>query len=80
MRMILIAAIAVILPKVLFANEIHKFIPSNSQQVLQVNLKDLAGMESIRQDLVSNINRQTGLDPKNEKVQDFILDNAKVKK
>jgi hypothetical protein len=69
--MILIAAIAVILPKVLFANEIHKFIPSNSQQVLQVNLKDLAGMESIRQDLVSNINRQTGLDPKNEKVQDF---------
>jgi len=71
MRMILIAAITVILPQFLCANEIYRFIPSNSQQVLQINLKDLAGMESIRQDLVSNINRQTGLDPKNEKVQDF---------
>lgn len=71
MRMILIAAITVILPQFLCANEIYQFIPSNSQQVLQVNLKDLAGMESIRQDLVRNINRQTGLDPKNEKVQDF---------
>ena len=71
MRKILIAAIVMILPKALCANEIYKFIPSHSQQVLQVNLKDLVGMESIRQDLVSNINRQTGLDPKNEKVQDF---------
>ena len=68
MRKILIAAvITVILPQFLCANEIYRFIPSNSQQVLQVNLNDLAGMESIRQDLVSNINRQTGLDPKNEK-------------
>ena len=71
MRMLLIAAITVILPQFLCANEIYRFIPSNSQQVLQINLKDLAGMESIRQDLVSNINRQTGLDPKNEKMQDF---------
>ena len=71
MRMLLIAAITVILQQFLCANEIYKFIPSNSQQVLQINLKDLAGMESIQQDLVSNINRQTGLDPKNEKVQDF---------
>ncbi|MBQ6599366.1 MAG: hypothetical protein IJH79_17600 [Lentisphaeria bacterium] len=71
MRVLLIAAITAILPQFLCANEIYRFIPSNSQQVLQINLKDLAGMESIRQDLVSNINRQTGLDPKNEKVQDF---------
>ena len=71
MRMLLIAAITAFLPQFLCADEIYKFIPSNSQQVLQINLKDLAGMESIRQDLVSNINRQTGLDPKNEKVQDF---------
>ena len=71
MRMLLIAAITAFLPLFLCANEIYRFIPSNSQQVLQINLKDLAGMESIRQDLVSNLNRQTGLDPKNEKVQDF---------
>lgn len=72
MRKILIAAaIAIIFPQFLCANEIYTIIPSNSQQVLQINLKNLAGMESIRQDLVGNINRQTGLDPKNEKVQDF---------
>ena len=72
MRTILIAAAAALfLTQILCANEIYKFIPSNSQQVLQINLKDISGTENIRQDLVRNINRQTGLDPKNDKVQDF---------
>ncbi len=72
MRIILIAAMAaMILSNALFANEIYRFIPARSQQVLQVSLNDIAGMKTIQQDLVRNINRQTGLDPKNEKVQDF---------
>lgn len=72
MRTVLIAVFAaMILSLTLGANEIYRFIPANSQQVLQVNLNDAAGMEIIQQDLIRNINRQTGLDPKNNKTQDF---------
>ena len=72
MRIFFIVVCAVmILFNSLHANEIYRFIPANSQQVLQVNLNAVAGMETIQQDLVRNINRQTGLDPKNEKLQDF---------
>ena len=72
MRIFFIVGCAVMfLFNALYANEIYQFIPANSQQVLQVNLNAVAGMETIQQDLVRNINRQTGLDPKNEKLQNF---------
>ncbi len=72
MRIFLIAAFAaMILSHSLCANDIYRFIPAGSQQVLQVNLNDIVGTEAIQQDLVRNINRQTGLEPENDKVQGF---------
>ena len=72
MRNILLCAfMAVILMQSLSANDIYKFIPRNSQQVLQVNLSSIIGMETIKQDLIRNVNRQAGLDQKNDKLLNF---------
>ena len=69
MRNILIMAlIAAVLPHTLCANDIYKFIPRHSQQVVQINLSDIAGMETIKHDLIRNVNRQAGLDQKDDKI------------
>jgi len=69
MRTILILAlIAAVLPHSLCANDIYKFIPTHSQQVVQINLSDITGMEAVKQDLIRNVNRQAGLDQKDDKM------------
>ena len=69
MRIILfMALIAAALPRTLCANEIYRFIPSHSQQVVQINLSDITGLEAVKNDLILNVNRQIGLDQKDDKM------------
>lgn len=72
MRIILfMALIAAALPRTLCANDIYRFIPRHSQQVVQINLSDITGLETVKQDLIRNVNRQTGLDQKDDKMLNF---------
>ena len=50
---------------------IYDFIPRHSQQVLQINLDVLRGMENLRDDMIRNVFRHSGIDNKKYNVNDF---------
>ena len=55
----------------LTAAEIYDFIPRHSQQVLQINLDVLQGMESFQDDMVRNVFRHSGIENKKYNINDF---------
>ena len=55
----------------LTAAEIYDFIPRHSQQVLQINLDVLQGMENLRDDMVRNVFRHSGIENKKYNINDF---------
>ena len=50
---------------------IYDFIPRHSQQVLQINLDVLQGMENLRDDMVRNVFRHSGIENKKYNINDF---------
>ena len=50
---------------------IYDFIPRHSQQVLQINLDALQGMEDLRDDMVRNVFRHSGIENKKYNINDF---------
>ena len=53
------------------AAEIYDFIPRQSQQALQINLNVLQGMEQLRDDIVRNVFRHSGIENKKYNINDF---------
>ena len=58
---------AVLLP----AAEIYDFIPRHSQQVIQINMDVLHRMENLRDDMIRNVFRHSGVDNKKYNINDF---------
>ena len=50
---------------------IYDFIPRHSQQILQINLDVLQGMENLRDDMVRNVFRHSGIENKKYNINDF---------
>ena len=67
----LIVLINILSAAFLTAAEIYDFIPRHSQQVLQINLDVLQGMESFRDDMVRNVFRHSGIENKKYNVSGF---------
>ena len=61
----------------LTAAEIYDFIPRHSQQAIQINLDVLQRMENLRDDVVRNVFRHSGIDNKKCNINNF---NGLVKK
>ena len=58
-------------PVFLTAADIYDFIPRHSQQAIQINLNVLQGMESLRDDMVRNVFRHSGIENKKYNINDF---------
>ena len=67
----MIALMAVVFPAALQAKTVYKFIPAQSQLVVQVNLDNSDGFEAIRKDLIVSMNRQAGLNQDNGPFSDL---------
>ena len=55
----------------LTAAEIYDFIPRHSQLAVQINLDVLQDMENLRDDMVRNVIRHSGIENKKYNVNDF---------
>lgn len=73
-----IVIFSVLFPWVALSADVYDFIPRHSEQVIQINLTDIPGMESFRKDLVDTVSRQTGFDGKSDKSVDISKDIAKI--
>ena len=60
------------------AADIYDFVPRQSDQVIQIDLTDIPGMESVKNDLAGTFSRQTGIDGKSDKYATISKDIAKI--
>lgn len=69
---------SVLLPVVALTADIYDFVPRQSDQVIQIDLTDIPGMESVKKDLTDTFSRQTGIDGKSDKYVAISKDIAKI--
>jgi len=73
-----IVVFSVLFPWFFLSADVYDFIPRHSEQVIQINLTDIPGMESFQKDLVGTVSRQTGFDGKSDQPVDISKDVAKI--
>ena len=69
---------SILFPLAALTAEVYDFIPRHSEQVIQINLTDIPGMENVRSDLVNTVSRQGGFDGKSDKSVDISKDITKI--